>query len=307
MSFHVIGVDLGGTNVRVRLADGAGARVHELTEPTHRDSAGGVLAQIADLCREVAARAAVPWTGVVAAGLGAPGVIAPGGALRLAPNLPSFGQLDLARDLGARLGIPVAVDNDVNMATAGEHRRGAARGCTDFAFVAIGTGIGMGFVAGDRVQRGATGAAGEIAALPFGADPGPHPTPLEATASGAGLAARYGARTGRGLAAEDVFARAAAGDADARAVLDDQAVALAHAVMTIQAVLDPALVVLGGGIGSREDVVLRVRNRVGSLTTARATVVRSALGASAGLAGAVEAALTLRPSATVGDATMKER
>ena len=106
--------------------------------------------------------------------------------------------------------------------------------------------------------------------------------PLEAVAGGAGLAARWGTGTAR-----DVFAAAARGDDRARRLLDDQARALATAIRTVQALLDPALIVLGGGIGSRADVIERVRAELGPSAP---SVEASALGEDAGLLGALAAA-----------------
>jgi predicted NBD/HSP70 family sugar kinase len=276
----VLGVDLGGSNARAALVDGRGEAVAELAEATVAGDAGAVVAQLGALCRRIAAEHGVDWDRVAAAGVGVPGVVA-GGALRLAPNLPSFGEVDLADALRAELGIDVTVDNDVNMATVGEHRRGLAAGLDDFVFVAVGTGVGMGVVAGGRLVRGATGAAGEIGDLPFTAGDS-----IEDAAGGTGLARRFGAARAR-----DVYAAAASGDAAARALLDDQARALARAVVAAQTVLDPALVVFGGGIGSRDDVVARVRSHVAGLARHPVRIEPSALRERAGSVGAAEVAL----------------
>jgi predicted NBD/HSP70 family sugar kinase len=143
----------------------------------------------------------------------------------------------------------------------------------------------MGIVAHGALLRGASGAAGEVGHVPFGdslvagAD---GLGPLEAVAGGAGLAARWGSGT-----AHDVFAAAARGDDRARALLNDQARALAVAIRAVQALLDPSLIVLGGGIGSRADVLERVRAELGPSSPA---VEASVLGEDAGLLGALRAA-----------------
>jgi glucokinase len=177
------------------------------------------------------------------------------------------------------------------MATLAEQRHGLGAGIADFVFIAVGTGVGMGVVSSGRLQRGATGAAGEIAYLPVGADPfdAEHHArgSLEEVAGGAALVRRY---AGHAVTAHDVFDRAADGDARARTVVDDQARAIALAVLSAVSVLDPELVAFGGGIGSREDFVASVREHVARLTPRTPAMRVSQLGERAGLIGAAELA-----------------
>jgi glucokinase len=298
---HVIGIDLGGSYVRALLCDVEGREAADAAVATPGDDAAGVIEAITTLARRIAAGAEVDWSRVAGVAIGVPGVADPtDGTLRLAPNLPSFGDRDVAGALRDELGVPVAVDNDVNMATRAEHRRGLGAGTPDFAFIAVGTGIGMGVVAGGRLQRGATGAAGEIGLLPLGADPFDPANhvhgSLEEVAAGSGLARRYAERAGADVAAAgalDIFGAAAAGDPHAAALVSEQAIALALAVASVQSVLDPALVVFGGGIGSRGDVVARVRSHLPRLAAHPIRIEASALGERAGLIGAAELALEL--------------
>jgi predicted NBD/HSP70 family sugar kinase len=219
----------------------------------------------------------------------------------MAPNLPPFDDLDLADCLERAIGVRVAIDNDVNMATVGEQRRGVGAECDNFVFLAIGTGIGLGIVAGGQLQRGATGAAGEIGELPLAADVRGSVDmlieSLEEVAGGAAAARRYADRVaaaGPTSTALSVFAAAAADhDADALAVLDEQARAVAFAVVAVQLVLDPQIVVLGGGIGSRADFLAHVRGSLPRLTDRPIRLEPSALGPHAGAIGAVAVALEL--------------
>jgi predicted NBD/HSP70 family sugar kinase len=306
---HVVGIDLGGSYVRALLCDLEGREVTGAVETTPAGDAAAVVAGMARLAQEVAARAGVAWERVAGVAVGVPGVADPGdGRLRHAPNLPAFGDRDVALALGEQLNVPVAVDNDVNMATRAEHRRGHGDGVDDFVFIAIGTGIGMGIVTGGRLQRGATGAAGEIGTLPVGADPFDQANhvrgSLEEAAAGNGLARRYASRTGASAVDEgfDLFAAAAAHDPHAEAVVAEQARALALAVVAVHSVLDPALVVFGGGIGSRDDVLARVRENLPELTSRSFHVATSALGERAGLIGAaaLAAELALNAADAVG-------
>jgi glucokinase len=295
---HVVGVDLGGSYVRALLADGDGREVVTVSCPTPRDGAAGVVGAIVALCRRSAESGGIAWERVASLGIGVPGVADhESGTLHLAPNLPPLDGVDLVGAVGAELAISVTADNDVNVATLAEHRHGRGVGSDDFAFIAVGTGVGMGIVAGGRLQRGSSGAAGEIAMLPIGGDPFDPANhvrgTLEEAAAGIGVARRYAERVGAGASPTDpidLFAAAAAGDADAAAALDHQARSLALAVVAIHSVLDPALVVFGGGLGSRPDLLDSVRERVGRLSRRAIRVEPSILGERAGVVGAVELA-----------------
>ena len=104
--------------------------------------------------------------------MGSPGMVDPSsGAIVIAPNIAALDSLAGRAALRARLGVDCAIENDVNLAAVGEHWRGSSRKAQNFAFIAVGTGIGMGIFADGQLVRGARGAAGEIAYLPLGGDP----------------------------------------------------------------------------------------------------------------------------------------
>src|SRR4051794_7556157 len=289
---YVIGVDLGGSNVRASLFDTAGRAVADLAEPTVAASAAAVVAQVGDLGRRLARRSGVEWQAIDGVGVGVPGVVADG-RLRMAPNLPPFEDVEVEVAFAGELDAEVIVDNDVNMATLGEHCRGLGDGLGDFVFLAIGTGVGMGMVAGGRLLRGAHGAAGEIGTVPLAAFASAGvPSTLEDLAGGAGVARRYSkvAQRDELLTAAEVHAAADAGDPAAREVVDAQIRTVALAAVAIQRVLDPALVVLGGGIGSRAAFALRVREQAEALAGEPVRLEPSALGDAAGVIGAAHAA-----------------
>jgi glucokinase len=280
----VVGVDLGGSNLRGVIADKSGEPLLELAEDAAGGDADAVIGQLVSLCRRLAVAASATWSSVASVCVGVPGVV-DRGQLELAPNLPPFGDVDLEAVLADELGVPVVVENDVNLATKGEHRHGHGMGIDDFVFVAVGTGVGMGIVAGGKLLRGAQGAAGEVGLLPVDG------STLEEVAGGVGLVRRFAARSGRNAAtAQEVFAAAAEGDTHAVGVLDEQAGALAHLLVRVQAILDPALAVLGGGMGSRPDVVNRVRRALAPLGPKPGVLRVSALGERAGVVGALESA-----------------
>jgi glucokinase len=263
----VLGADLGATNLRVALGTPDGVV---------RRADGPVPATGAELAQAVAAVAGDDP--LEAAGVGVPGIPEGDGFAGMIAGAAGLSGAPLRRLLEDALGVPVTLENDVNLAALAEHD---VRGVDDLAFVSVGTGVGMGVVAGGRLLRGASGGGGELGHLPYGGAEVAGPDgigPLEAVAGGAGLAARWGSGDAR-----DVFAAAERGDARAAALLDAQARALATGIRAVRALLDPAVVVLGGGIGCRADVLERV-------AALAAPVEASQLGEDAGLLGALSLA-----------------
>jgi predicted NBD/HSP70 family sugar kinase len=157
--------------------------------------------------------------------------------------------------------VPVVLENNVNCAALAEMTLGAAREWTDFVYLQIGVGIGAGIISDGRLHRGASGAAGEIAAIPFPwqpADPsGAQPGNLEEYLGSAGLMHRYwdsidSERDPRASTVREVFERAQQGDPVARRSADVHASDVAALVRTLVAVLDPAQILLGGGVGQNQ-------------------------------------------------------
>ncbi|MEV6694411.1 ROK family protein [Micromonospora sp. NPDC051196] len=292
---YVAGVDLGGTKVRAALADLAGHIVAEDVLATDPRGGVAVAAQIDTLLRRLAVRGGVDWSDVRMTAVGLPGAPDPAtGTVDLSPNVSDLGALDVRTELTRRLGHPVVLDNDVNMAAAGERWLGSGRTHRHFVFVAVGTGIGMGIVLDGELVRGARGAAGEISYLPLGTDPFDPANQvrgaLEEAVAGSALSGRYQAATGEQVSVPVVFDRAAAGDQTARAAIDEEARLIALAVVAITAVLDPEAVVLGGGIGARVELVEPVRRWVAALSADLPLIKTSQLGDRAGLLGAIAVA-----------------
>jgi predicted NBD/HSP70 family sugar kinase len=166
-------------------------------------------------------------------------------------------------------------------------------------FIAIGAGIGLGIIIDDEVVRGAHGAAGEIAYLPLVSDPfNPRHRlhgGLEDEIGGAGIIAAFNERRGPDdpelASVHDVFALAATGHAAARSVVDHVASRLGTAIATVCAILDPELVVLGGGIGASPLLLSPVRGSAAALVPITARIETSLLGERAALQGAIAVAL----------------
>ncbi len=307
-----LGIDLGGTNARAAAVDpGSGAIAASRKEPLADRSPEGAAATVARVAREAARAAGMPVPPAVGVGvagqcLGATGLVL------VAPNLGwrdvPFGDL-LAGALGAR----VRVANDLSAAALGEHRFGAARGASDAVLLFVGSGIGAGLILGGRLHEGSGGVAGEIGHVKVRPPPGTaerrcgcgQVSCLEAYAGGRNVAAwlREEIAAGNAPAVRDLAgdparasaahleAAAAAGDAWAAAFQDRIAELLGDAAANLCTVLDPARLVLGGGLllGSpRLEAAVRARidARISASAARGLSVVRAALGDDAGVVGA---------------------
>lgn len=191
--------------------------------------------------------------------LGSPGVYdAAADVIRLAPNLPGWEEPAVLARLREGLPGALVVENDINLAALAELERLRESGsdAPTFVFVSVGTGLGMGVVDQGRLLRGARGAAGEISYLPAEAAPGSSPTRLEELT---GSASVVSAARDAGLAATsavDVFDAARQGSGAALAVVAREAERVALALTAVVAVLDPPLIILGGGVGRNGDLLL---------------------------------------------------
>lgn len=291
----VVGLDLGGTKLRGAIGNAAGHILSEYEQPTVNDAPDSALAQMAEMARSLAARISVPIEAVEQITIGVPGVVAPDGRVALSPNVRFDAETPLAATLHKRLGVPVSVDNDGNLSAYGELVSGCgrARGTPSLAFLAIGTGIGMGLIIDGHLLHGRGGGAGEIAFLPFGTDPF---AAAEAHAGGAfeavvgtdGIRQAYGARTGLALEVHEIFDRAEAGDTVAAAVIETTIRSIAIGSAAVIALLDPGLLVVGGGIGARPGLAERIGTLTARLVPTPCDVVPSALGNRAGVVGAVD-------------------
>lgn len=293
----VASVDLGGTKVRVALCDLRGKVLAEEIEPTAPTGGSEVVDQIARLVRRAAA---APGAGIgllQTAVVGVPGVPDPqSGAILMAPNIAGIDRIDLAGSLREMLGVEVFVENDVNLAALGEHWLGNRGEGDDLVFISVGTGIGAGIVMGGTLLRGHSGAAGEIGYLPFGADPFEPESldtgALERAAATDAIIQGFEARSGHRLTVPEVFDAAAAGDRHAQETLDAVSRQIARAICAMVSIVDPSVVVIGGSIGAREELLARIRHFVSLCYPRPVTVERSHLGDHAALAGGASIALS---------------
>ena len=292
----VAAVDLGGTNVRVAIADLSCHIFGEAAERTHAAGGSSVVEQIATLCKQVMADNALPLDKLKLAVVGVPGApdVATGRIL-MAPNIAHLDEINFNGELSAALGVDVVVENDVNLAVLGEHWGGQGQGADDLAYIAIGTGIGAGLIVGGDLVRGKNGSAGELGYLPFGRDPFEAESirqgALERATATDAIRSMYKERTGEELDVKTIFDRLET-DINAQNVLDDVAKEVARACAALIAILDPELIVFGGSIGRREELLTRVKAQLARLSNNKHAMEISKLGGRAALVGAASLGLS---------------
>jgi predicted NBD/HSP70 family sugar kinase len=255
---YVLGLDIGREYLRGALADLTGTVFARSSRHTKAASMTGRVAELIALADELCRAADITRADVTQTVIGSPGVYDPRrNAIALAGGLAGLGKPAVLKELRAAFGDQLVLENDADAASLAEREHGHGRDVGTFAFVWIGTGIGMGLVINGQLHRGVHGVAGEIAFMPISGGQGSDAEdarrrgPLEAAGSAAGVvrAARRAGMRGS-LSARRVFEAAADGDKRAAAVVAAEAELVATAVCAIVTVIDPELVVLGGGLGS---------------------------------------------------------
>lgn len=295
----VIGMDLGGTNLRVAAIDREGQVVaFQREETAAREGPEAVIGRIVAMVNAVAANVRADAGTVRGVMLGAPGIIASEqGTVVSSPNLPGWRDVPLRDLVAAAVGMPVFLENDANVAAYGEYWRGAGKSCGSMVLVTLGTGVGGGLVLGGSLWRGADGMAGEIGHITV--EPGGRTCRcgnagcLETYASATGIVDRYRELAGveEAASAEQVHARALEGDANARQAYREAGRALGLAFATLVNLLNPERIVIGGGVLPAWDLFMppaeqELRRRAFAAPAARVRFARAVLGDLAGVTGA---------------------
>ncbi|WP_461122249.1 ROK family transcriptional regulator [Saccharothrix stipae] len=289
---HVLGVDIGRQRIRVAVADLAGSVIARVDERNRCRSATALVRTVRELAERTVSDAGLSMADPVVKVVGTPGVPDPRDrTLHHAPNLPGWERPGLLDDLEAELGAGLVVENDANLAAVGEQAYGVARGVDVFVCVTVGTGIGMGIVVDGRLFRGAHGAAGEVGYLPYtgqSEEDGRQRGQAEAATAAESVVALAKQRGLVARSAREVFAAAKSGDERALLAVRDEAERLAFVVASVVAVIDPELVVLGGGIGSNTDLLQEpMEAALRRMTPLVPRLVAGELGDGAVLSGAI--------------------
>ncbi|MEB2360075.1 MAG: ROK family protein [Bryobacteraceae bacterium] len=280
----VIAIDLGGTKTAMAVVDEGGYLHHKQKVPAAR-TLEGTIDQVAAYTSDA---------GITHVGLIVPGIYHPRNGTAWAPNLWGHDYVPLRDALQNRLSLRTAIASDRTGYVLGEQWLGVARGLSDVVFVAIGTGIGVGILAGGRIVEGAHGIAGSAGwmAIESAWKPEYGETGCwESEAAGPALAHRAGMPS-----AETVAAAARAGDEHALTAIAGTAEYLAKGIANLISVFDPELVVLGGGLMQAADLLLEpVRAAVPRwaqpVAAQLARIEKTRLGEDAGLLGAARLAL----------------
>ena len=304
----VIGVDLGGTNLRTALLSPAGDILEKHKEPTHAsDGWKKVVARLIDNIKGQRESAGKRGLTVAAAGVGVPGVIqSDRGIVVKSPNFPDWNNLPIKDALEEALNLPVTVENDANAAALGEQWRGAGRGITSMILLTLGTGVGGGIILNNHVWQGADGMAGELGhmtIIPDGRRCGCGNTGcLEMYASARGIVQSYRERRSQDSAffeeitSEQVYEAARKGEAGAMAVMQGMGRMLGIGIADLINIFNPEMIVIGGGVKDAWPLFIdttrdEIRKRAFEVPAARTEIVPSRLGDDAGMIGAAAAAL----------------
>ena len=308
---YVLAADVGGTNLRIAAVSEDGSVLHQVTEPTPRN---GIAADVLDtVCRlaeqciaEQSAGKRPESFGLALAAL----VNFREGRVLSSPNLPQLNDLPLAAVLSERLGLQVVLENDATAAAIGEYWRGSSKDAESSVFVTLGTGIGGGLILERRVYRGVDGTAGEIGHICV------EPNGQPCGCGSRGCVEQYASATAivritRELLEEDtassldgdamfsskdVYAAAASGDVVAREAFKRMGRHLGLALAALVDVLNPELIVIGGGAAGGwdffiEHVESEIDARAFRHPAMRVRLVRAQLGEAAGILGAARVAL----------------
>ena len=310
MKKYRIGVDVGGTNVKIALVDKEGSIVYSNTTPTRAEmgyeyTISNIKQAIVDLMKETK----TDNTTIEGIGFGFPGQIdCSAGIVRISPNIPGWINVPVAKIVEKEFDIPTKVDNDVRCAALGELAFGAGKGCQNLICITVGTGIGSGLIINGKLVRGADNAAGEIGHIKLQMHDGPicgcgDSGCLEAFASGPSIVAMaqeyiLGGKSTkfRELANPEItpyiVAEAAKqGDKVAQKIFERMGKYIGIGLASVVNLLNPEKIVIGGGVADAGDILFNpiietLKKRAMPIQAKSVSVVPAQLGNAAGVIGA---------------------
>jgi len=287
-----VGIDLGGTNFRSGLVDFSGNVLGELNVETPHSSVDELLQIMSKTISQLFKNANVPVSELAQIVIGIPGAVNPAtGVISNAPNLEYLDNLVLSNLIQAKFNVSTLVENDVNVAALGELEKSKTE---DFGFIAIGTGVGMGLILDGELRRGFNGGAGEIGYLPLGENVNQLSKEghFEELIGGHAVESKYLKQVKIKKTLIEIFESASKGDLISKKIVDELGSNIALGIRAICSVLDLGEIILGGGIGSREDLYSKIVEELQRTMQNPPSVKISTLGARAGLVGAMSYALS---------------
>ncbi|WP_243459374.1 ROK family protein [Metabacillus bambusae] len=257
---YTIGIDLGGTNLRIGLFNEQGEIIEEHSRPTEAEKGPEyAVNNMAEVIDKLKAQYEIK-----AVGIGSPGPLnAYEGVIIEPPNLPGWVNIPLVKMLEEKIGLPVKLENDANAAALAEATLGAGKGASSVFFVTVSTGVGGGYVNNGQLVSGAQGNCGEIGNMIVNPDPNAYQGPglnkgaLEGLASGTAIGRIGQERLGITTGAQGVFQLAEQGDKAAQEILDEAINYLAIGLANIVHTVNPEVIVIGGGVMKSKDLILK--------------------------------------------------
>jgi len=313
---YVVGIDMGATHLGLIVADFSAHVVNEAEYPfSVVDGPEACLPVIDTHLQELLKKLEIPFDKILAVGIGVPGpVITKAGAVGAPPIMPGWDAYPIRAYLESLWGVPVSLGNDAEFGALGEWAAGAGRGARNLVYIKVGSGIGAGLLLEGNIYRGTTGCAGEIGHITI-RESGPLCTCgnrgcLEAVAGGWAIArqAREAVRAGRRtqlssldpemITARDVTSAARLGDLVAQQIVTEAGACLGIAVSSLVNLVNPSIVVVGGGVAQIGDLLLEpvrkaVRERSLRSAAQAVRITASVLGRRSSSVGAVIQAINV--------------
>ena len=308
-----IGIDVGGTTVKIGLFETDGTPLFKWEVPTRKEEGGRyILEDVAASIREVLTEKEIHFSDILGAGLGIPGPVMPDGYVEVCVNL-GWRDVNPQKELSAMLdNIPVKSGNDANVAALGEMWRGGGMGFTDIVMVTLGTGVGGGIIIDEKIIAGKHGLGGEIGHIHIRDEEWEHCNCggvgcVEQIASATGIAREARRRMageetpsvlrqyGDTVTAKDVLDAAKAGDELALSVVETVGRYLGAALAGIAMTVDPEMFVIGGGVSKAGqfliDIIDKYYQHYSPISQNKGIIGLAKLGNDAGIYGAARLVL----------------
>lgn len=327
---HRIGVDLGGTNIKIGLVSELGEIIYSNSIPTNADQGfEATYKNIIQVIRETLEASPVAKEKIEGIGFGCPGLIdSVNGIIRDLPNMPGWVNVHLAEMISKEFGLKTRIDNDVRSATLGEYKFGAGKGASNLICITIGTGIGSGIILDGKLIKGFTLCAGEIGHMTLQEHGGPicgcgNTGCLEALGSASSIVRRAqellsGGRPSKireimkdgELTPMVVTMAAEKGDAPAQRILYETGRWIGIGLANVINLLNPELVIIGGGVANAGQYIFdpikeTINKRALRFPGDNVTVLKAQLGDNAGVIGSSLLVSDLMETPTLGKSTTK--